>query len=201
VDEVLVATDDTRIRDAVNAFGGTAVMTRADHPSGTDRIAEAVAGRDGDIVVNLQGDEPLMPPDIIDRLVRTMLAGDAEMATVAVPFTPEIGDPRDPNRVKVVVDARGYALYFSRACIPYLREGGTAVERLWHWGLYAYRRAFLEQFVRWPQTRLEQCEKLEQLRALENGARIRVVVCTPAERTVAVDTPEDLAEVTRIVGQ
>ncbi len=199
VDEVLVATDDSRIREAVRAFGGRAVMTRPDHPSGTDRIAEAVRPRNAAIIVNLQGDEPLMPPEIIDRLVRAMQEDQAEMGTVAVPFDHAGGNPEDPNRVKVVLDARGFALYFSRAPIPFPRPGGQPLVPLWHWGLYAYRRDFLDRFVRWPPGRLEQCEKLEQLRALENGARIRVVVCTPPGPTLAVDTPEDLAEVARIL--
>ncbi len=200
VDEVLVATDDTRIAEAVEAFGGRAVLTSKDHTSGTDRVAEAVASRArrAELVINLQGDEPLMPAAVIDTLIETMRESGAEMGTVAVPFGQKTGRPDDPNLVKVVLDSEGCALYFSRAAIPYAREGGTPVAPLWHWGLYAYRRTFLERFVQWPPGRLEQCEKLEQLRALENGARIRVTV-VDSTGSVGVDLPEDVETVERIL--
>jgi 3-deoxy-manno-octulosonate cytidylyltransferase (CMP-KDO synthetase) len=198
VDEVLVATDDARIAEAVAAFGGQAVMTSPDHPSGTDRIAEAVRGRTAGLVVNVQGDEPLLPPRVIDALVAAMRAGDSEMGTVAMPLAPTSPEFADPNVVKVVVNARGEALYFSRAAIPHQRADGAPMTALWHWGIYAYRRAFLEQFVRWPPGRLEGCEKLEQLRALEQGARIRVLVETEAQST-GVDVPADIARVERVL--
>ena len=194
VDEAVVATDHTGIRDAVEAFGGKAVMTSPDHASGTDRVAEAVSGIDGDLVVNVQGDEPLLPSDVIDTLVGAMRTTGAEMGTVAVPIGINSKEFFDPNVVKTILDDQGFALYFSRLPIPFCREGGVPVEPLWHWGLYAYRRKFLAQFVRWPQGRLEQCEKLEQLRALEHGARIRVIVHS-GDQSVGVDVPEDVAEV------
>lgn len=200
VDEVLVATDDSRIASAVDAFGGQAVMTSADHASGTDRIAEAMAvhGAPADLVINLQGDEPLMPPSVIDALIKAMRESSAEMGTVAVPFGQKTGSPEDPNLVKVVLAGDGRALYFSRAPIPFSRKGGVSVTPLWHWGIYAYRRSFLEQFVKWPPGRLEQCEKLEQLRALENGASIRVIVVESAG-SVGVDLPEDVEAVERVL--
>ncbi|MFA4945337.1 MAG: 3-deoxy-manno-octulosonate cytidylyltransferase [Lentisphaeria bacterium] len=194
VDEVLVATDDERISRAVEAFGGRAVMTSPEHPSGTDRIAAAVRGVSAGLVLNLQGDEPLLPGRVIDELVRQMRSSRAEMGTVAVPLAPGSPEFANPNVVKVVVNAAGDALYFSRAGIPFQRTDGEPAGALWHWGVYAYRREFLERFVGWPPSRLERCEKLEQLRALEHGARIRVLVETEA-RSTGVDTPEDVARV------
>ncbi len=199
VGRVLVATDDERIFDTVRSFGGHAVMTSPEHATGTDRIAEAIRGTDADLILNVQGDEPLIPPAVIDRLVETFDNADVPMATVAVPFRLTAARPDDPNAVKVVLDNQGFALYFSRSLIPFCRAGGTAVEPLLHWGLYAYRRAFLEQFVGWPRGRLEQCEMLEQLRALENGARIRVIVAD--QPTQGVDTPADAARVESLIRQ
>lgn len=196
--EVIVATDDDRIFNHVRSFGGTAVMTSPDHPTGTDRIAEAVKNVDADLIVNVQGDEPLMSADVLHRLVVAMRESNADMGTAAVPFDclSDI-DPTNVNNVKVVVDRRGFALYFSRSLIPFPREGGTPVSPMLHWGLYAYKRDFLERFVTWPQGALEACEKLEQLRALENGASIMVI--TANERSVGVDTPEDIAIVEKIL--
>ena len=193
-DEVLVATDDERIRSAVAGFGGTAVMTSESCRSGTDRIWEAIQGRAADLVVNVQGDEPL---SVLHQLVSQMRESRADMGTVAVPFSVAGRDPQDPNAVKVVLDARQFALYFSRAPIPFQRQGGEACEPLLHWGLYAYTRDFLERFVAWPTGRLEACEKLEQLRALENGAKICVLVTN--ERTADVDVPEDIARVEELI--
>lgn len=195
-DRVMVATDDERIADAVRAAGGTAVMTPSDLPSGTDRIAAALAvdrradDAPDDIVVNVQGDEPFVEPELIARVTRA-LADDpaADMATAAVTAEPDEMD--DPSAVKVVLAADGAALYFSRAGIPAAGPGVRgAPERLRHVGLYAYRRAFLERFVNWPPGWLEQVERLEQLRALERGARI--VVIRTASRSIGVDTPADL---------
>lgn len=191
--QVVVATDDQRIFDAVKAFGGCAVMTSPDCRSGSDRIWEAIQGIDADLIVNVQGDEPLIPATVLHELVLHMAESGAEMGTVAVPFNVAGRDPMDPNAVKVVLDNRNFALYFSRAPIPFQRQGGTPVEPLLHWGLYAYRRDFLSQFVSWPTGKLEACEKLEQLRALENGARIYVQ--TTCERSADVDVPEDIARV------
>ena len=196
-DEVLVATDDERIRLAVAGFGGTAVMTSESCRSGTDRIWEAIQDRAADLVVNVQGDEPLIPASVLHQLVSQMRESGADMGTVAVPFSVAGRDPQDPNAVKVVLDARQFALYFSRAPIPFQRQGGEACEPLLHWGLYAYTRDFLERFVAWPTGRLEACEKLEQLRALENGAKICVLVTN--ERTADVDVPEDIARVEELI--
>jgi 3-deoxy-manno-octulosonate cytidylyltransferase (CMP-KDO synthetase) len=195
VDRVLVATDDERIAAAVRAFGTEAVLTAATHPSGTDRIAEAVRDVPCDLVVNVQGDEPLLPPAMIDEAVEPFFADPAlEMGTVCR----AIEDPRevaDPNVVKVVRDLEGYALYFSRAPVPHAREGRGGARAQKHIGLYVYRRAFLFRFTAWQPTPLEEAERLEQLRALERGVRIRVVETT--HDSVGVDTPDDLARVQR----
>ena len=189
-DQVQVATDDQRIFDAVTSFGGQAVMTKSTHPSGTDRIAEAVSGLDGDyrVVVNVQGDEPLMPSGVIDRLIEQMKMNPAvEMATVAVPGK---RGAMTPDNVKVVMGRDGRALYFSRAEIPFVRTGGVAAPVYLHWGIYAYRRDVLEKFVKLPAGVLENSEKLEQLRALENGISIQVLVSDL--ESIGVDTPADL---------
>ena len=190
-DQVIVATDDQRIYDHVTSFGGKAVMTSPNHQTGTDRIAEAIQGIDAELIINVQGDEPMIPVDVLDRLIDAMIESKADMGTAAVPFDEAGADPNSPNAVKVVVDKRGFALYFSRSLIPFPRQGGIPVEPMLHWGLYAYTRDFLQQFVKWPQSPLEMCEKLEQLRALENGARIMVIKAH--HRSIGVDTPEDLA--------
>lgn len=192
VDAVLVATDDERIRAAVVGFGGVAVMTSPSHPSGTDRIAEAVAAVDAEIVVNVQGDLPLLDPGSVAAAVAA-LRSDASlaMATLMTPIRDE-AEYVNPNVVKVVTDAAGNALYFSRAPIPTWRDGaepGAVIARR-HIGLYAYRRDFLLQFARLAPTPLERAEKLEQLRALETGHRIRVVEVAAAD--IEVDTPADL---------
>ena len=197
--EILVATDDVRIQQAVEAFGGNVVMTSPECRSGSDRIWEAIQGREGDLIVNVQGDEPLIPATVLHQLVEQMKASGADMGTVAVPFSVAGRDPQDPNAVKVVLDNRNLALYFSRSLIPFPRQGGVPVDPLLHWGLYAYRREFLEKFVSWPTGNLEACEKLKQLRALENGARIAVLVTK--ERTADVDVPEDLARVEELIAQ
>jgi 3-deoxy-manno-octulosonate cytidylyltransferase (CMP-KDO synthetase) len=193
---LVVATDDERIATVVTGFGGVAVMTSARHASGTDRLAEVARSRPAALYVNIQGDEPLLDPADVDTLVEG-LARDpvAPMGTLAVP----LDDPReaeDANVVKVVCDASGRALYFSRARIPHPRHPeahgpGAAWRR--HIGIYAYRREFLLEFASWPPTPLERMEGLEQLRALERGCTIRVF---PARgRYLGVDTPEDVAAV------
>jgi 3-deoxy-manno-octulosonate cytidylyltransferase (CMP-KDO synthetase) len=189
--DLLVATDDGRIHAAVERFGGNVVMTSPDHPSGTDRVAEAAAGSDAEVVVNIQGDEPFISPRVLDQLVQPFVGDVAlEMSTLAR----RIEDPQalnDPNVVKVVFGRDGYALYFSRSLIPFPRHTGprTAYE---HIGLYAYRKDFLMAYSKMPPTTLELQEGLEQLRALEDGRRIRVVV-TEDHLGVSVDTPDDLA--------
>lgn len=189
-DEVIVATDEPLVIKAVNGFGGKALMTSANHPSGTDRICEAVQQLDCELIINVQGDEPLIPTSVINELIAMMQADpELEMGTVAVPRPRhEIGD--DPNRVKVVFDRNLNALYFSRSAIPYLREGGNDAQTYLHWGIYAYRRDILERFVKLPEGILEQCEKLEQLRALENGIKIQVLLSNL--ESIGVDTPADL---------
>ena len=189
---VVVATEDTRIADAVRQFGGEVYMTRSDHPSGTDRVAEVVLKflPDADAVVNVQGDEPNIRPEQIDAVAKLLEEDrEAAMTTLACPVTGE-RQMLDPNQVKVVCDARGRALYFSRAPIPFVRD---PADRDWkflrHLGIYGYRRAFLLKFVTLPQGELEKAEKLEQLRALENGYIIRVGVTPHA--TIGIDTPED----------
>ncbi len=199
VTDVAVATDDERIAKAVRDFGGKAVMTSADCRSGTDRVAEAAAGTDADIVVNLQGDEPLMEPGMVDAAVAPMLE-DPELciSTLKTRITEE-EEYLNPNAVKVVVDRNGYALYFSRSPIPNIKGdfGGTAVYK--HIGIYVYRRDFLMKFTSLEHTPLEEAERLEQLRALENGVRIRVV--ETYSNPVSVDTPEDLERVRELLGK
>ena len=192
---VIVATDDARIVDAVAATGAEAVLTRADHPSGTDRLAEVVAGLDVGVVVNVQGDLPLLDPAMVERLVARM-AGDPKlpMATLATPIADE-AEWRSPHVVKVVCDAGGRALYFSRSPIPHDRDGSRpAGEPLgWrHIGMYAYRRDVLLRLAALPPSPLERRERLEQLRALEHGIAIGVVEWTAAEPLIEVDTEADL---------
>ena len=193
VDAVLVATDDERIRDAVEAFGGRAVMTAAEHPCGTNRVAEAAgAFPEADVVINFQGDEPELDPTLLDRLVEVLDAEPSvEAVTVAGPLRPD--EVNDPNAVKVVVGADGDALYFSRAPIPWARDGEAArrAPMLKHFGIYAYRAAALGAYAAMPQTPLEVTEKLEQLRWLENGRRMRVLVTD--SRPGGIDTPESYA--------
>lgn len=192
VDRVLVATDDPRIRDAVRGFGGEVAMTSSSHPTGTDRIAEAMVNDDAEIVVNVQGDLPLLDPDNVAAAIAPMRAdASLQMSTLMTPIRDDV-ELRNPNVVKVVTDAAGNALYFSRAPIPHRRDGvgSDVVIGYRHIGLYAYRRRFLLEFARLPPTPLEQAEKLEQLRALERGYRIAVVEV--ADAGVEVDTPADL---------
>jgi 3-deoxy-manno-octulosonate cytidylyltransferase (CMP-KDO synthetase) len=183
VDRILVATDDERIRHAVERFGGDAVMTRNDHSSGTDRLAEAADALGPDtLVVNVQGDEPMIEPSVIDQAIAAARLKDADIVTLMTRLDASEAD--DPNRVKVVVDRNGHALYFSRSRIP--SKGTTFL----HIGLYAYRVRFLKLFTKLDPTPLEQAERLEQLRALEHGFRIRVVEVE--SESWGIDTPEDL---------
>lgn len=192
LDAVIVATDDERIREAVSALGGVAVMTKPEHPSGTDRVAEAVAGSTAGVVINIQGDEPLIDPELIDGLAQVMVdEPEWDMATAATPVSDE-AELNKSSVVKVVWDERGRALYFSRSVIPFLRDTRPAGLKHWrHVGIYAYRRGFLDRMVATAPCLLEQAEKLEQLRALYLGARMKVM---PArEAGLGVDTPEDVA--------
>lgn len=197
--EVVVATDDERIAAAAAAEGAPVVMTRADHPTGTDRLAEAAATLDDAIVVNVQGDEPLIEGFVVDTLVE-LLEDDPEapMATLAHPLEPESLD--DPNRVKVVLDRRGRALYFSRAPIPARRPDAPAPRWLQHIGLYAYRKPFLQRFPTLAPGDAERAEGLEQLRALEHGFAIRCAVID-GWQSHPVDVPEDVAAVEAVLAR
>jgi 3-deoxy-manno-octulosonate cytidylyltransferase (CMP-KDO synthetase) len=196
VENVQVATDDDRIRLAVESFGGRVLMTSASCRSGTDRVAEAAEKlqlADGDVVINIQGDQPLVDPRCFDAVVKPFFEDpDVRMSTLAYAIVDEreITDPKD---VKVVFDNRGDALYFSRATIPHDRDGRTGCPIYKHLGVYAYTRAFLKRFQHLPAGRLEGIEKLEQLRAMEHGHRIRVVV-TPYD-SPEVDLPEDIQRI------
>lgn len=197
VSDIIVATDSRQILECVEGFGGKAVLTSQDHPSGTDRIAEAIKDADYDIIVNVQGDEPLIRGEMIDQVVSLLDDDRADMGTLAV----RSSDPAEfanPNVVKVVTDKDGYALYFSRAGIPYHRDGGKDTSDrfypfLKHVGIYSYRHHVLKHLTRLEPAPLERVEKLEQLRALYNGYRIKVGI-TEGE-TIGVDTPEDLKRV------
>lgn len=193
VDAVVVATDDRRIADVVDGFGGTAVMTREDHATGTDRLAEVAAELACDVVVNVQGDEPLISGDAIDAAVRLLdERPDDVMGTLRRRIDSD-ADLASPDVVKVVVDAEGYALYFSRATIPHVPVGAPRPTVWRHIGLYAYRRALLCELAGLPATPLEKAEALEQLRALEHGYRIRTA--ETAADAIGVDTPGDLERV------
>lgn len=190
---VIVATDDARITEACAAFDVEVVGTDGGHATGTDRVAEVAAALDDEIIVNIQGDEPLIEGFVIDAAVDALRA-DAEAPMATVVHAAEPGALSDPNRVKVVLDRRGRALYFSRAPIPYRREASAAPPIWQHIGIYAYRREFLQRFVTLSPTPAERAECLEQLRALEHGHPIRAAIIE-GWRSVSVDVPADVAAV------
>lgn len=197
LDEVLVACDDERIAAVVREMGVTAIVTDPELPSGTDRIAVALAGREADIVVNIQGDEPLMDASIVDRATRLLIdTPAAAVSTACTPIWREV-DYHNPNMVKVTRDINGMALYFSRCPIPNRQRGGAPEPgepwAMKHLGLYVYRREVLEEIVQMPRSPYETMESLEQLRLLEAG--YRMVVLTVAHDSLAVDTPEDVPAV------
>ena len=215
---VIVATDDMRIAEAAFEFGAEVAVTSPKHPTGSDRLAEVAERLTGvSCIINVQGDEPMIDPRLIDRLVEEMEQNPrAEMVTAATPFA-DLAAAANPNNVKVVTDRLGNALYFSRSLIPFERDASLIENRpegrqgpspilskiqnplpLHHLGIYGYRRKFLLNFVKWKPTPLEQAEKLEQLRALEMGARIRVVLTK--HRSIGVDTPADLAAAETLLG-
>jgi 3-deoxy-manno-octulosonate cytidylyltransferase (CMP-KDO synthetase) len=199
VHRVLVATDDQRIVDAVLAFGGEARMTRSDHRTGTERIAEVAAHEAGDVFVNVQGDEPLIDPVAVDTAVAALLEDPpAQIATVATPIR-HVPDIMDPNVVKTVVDFDSNALYFSRAPIPWVRDTPQKVHvKYWkHLGLYVFQRDALLEYPTLPQGELEKIEQLEQLRWLENGWKIRVAEVE--HDAVSVDAPEDVTRVEKLL--
>ena len=188
--EVVVATDSKIVADAVKEFGGKVMMTSPDHPSGTDRLAEvALSYPDIDVIVNVQGDEPMIPPEVIDRLAQAFADdNDLNMATLKTLMGEE--DYNNPNAVKVVTDQNGYALYFSRSLLPYPRNRKGDFKVYKHVGIYAYRRSFLLSYAAYEPTPLEQIEGLEQLRVLENGQRIKVL--ESKFQGIGIDTQEDL---------
>ncbi|HAA84535.1 MULTISPECIES: 3-deoxy-manno-octulosonate cytidylyltransferase [Thermodesulfobacterium] len=198
IKEIWVATDDERIFKEVLRFGGKALMTAKTHICGTDRVAEAtelLGLSPEDIVVNLQGDQPFFPSEYFQLLIEPLLSGKAKMATLATPIKTE-EDLYNPNKVKVVLDRKGYALYFSRSLIPYFRPPGEPPLYLKHIGVYAYTKEFLDLFVKLHPGSLELTEKLEQLRALEHGYKIAVNIVP--EDVPEVDTPEDLEKLTKL---
>jgi len=200
IDELTVATDDQRIFDAVRAFGGNVAMT-AQHPTGTDRIAEIASSSDADILVNVQGDEPVIEPAMIDEVVEPLLEDSGiDLGTLAHRISSE-AEYLNPNVVKVVIDQAGFAMYFSRSSIPHTRSDSwtTDVPAYRHVGLYVYRRYALLDFAQKPPALFETSEGLEQLRFLENGYRMKVV--ETSYRSIGVDTPEDLEAVKRIMGE
>jgi 3-deoxy-manno-octulosonate cytidylyltransferase (CMP-KDO synthetase) len=206
--DLVIATDDERIRDAAASFGARVRMTRADHPSGTDRAAEVASASNADLIVNIQGDEPLIDPAAIDAAVLGLLDDDTSSAAPMGTLKKRIENPEEvinPNVVKVVTDHAGNAIYFSRSAIPHIRDAGPHVRETGgaspasffkHVGLYIYRRDFLLDYPDLPIGPLEQAERLEQLRALENGFKIRVV--ETEYESLGVDTPEDWARVAEL---
>ncbi len=197
LEAVVVATDDRRIAECVQALevpGVQVAMTRPDHPSGTDRIAEAVRSMEVDAVINVQGDEPLIDPALIDELAETISSDEWDMATAATPIE-DLDEIEDPSVVKAVFNRQGKALYFSRAAIPHIREPRGLPEPGTYWrhiGIYAYRRDYLLRLVAEPPCALEQLEKLEQLRALDLGCRMKVI--RTRDFGIGVDTPADVAK-------
>jgi 3-deoxy-manno-octulosonate cytidylyltransferase (CMP-KDO synthetase) len=207
IDQVIVATDDERIVEAVERFGGIATMTRASHTSGSDRLAEVAAGLGCDVVVNVQGDEPMLDPRMIEEAIAPLRRDSiVDIATLRRRIT-NPKDFLDPNVVKVVVNREDFALYFSRSPVPFLRETDERPHPAWlreswcrlykHVGLYAYRRDVLLAFAALQPTSLERAESLEQLRALEHGLRIKVI--ETSYESIGVDTPEDLERVRQLM--
>jgi len=199
VDAVVVATDDARVADVVAEFGATAVMTRTDHATGTDRLAEVARALESDIVVNVQGDEPMMTAEAIDAVVGLLLSRPQDVMSTLRRQIIDYSDLDNPSVVKLAVDNAGYALYFTRSPIPFVRPGYPRPTQWRHLGLYGYRREFLAKLAGLPPTPLELAEGLEQLRALEHGFRISTAE-TSAD-TIGVDTPEDLERVRQLLGR
>ena len=200
ISEVYIVTDDERIFNCVEGFGGKAVMTKRNHPSGTDRIAEAVEILnldDEDIIVNIQGDQPFFKPSLISEMVKPLKDDkDIPMSTLKYRIT-DPAEINNSNIVKVVTDNNDFALYFSRWPVPFYREKTSAQDYFKHLGFYAYRKRFILEFNRLPGGRLENAEKLEQLRAIENGYRIKVV--ETAYDSIEVDAPEDIRKVEKLI--
>ena len=210
--QVIIATDDDRIHSLVQSFGGISCLTSKLHSSGTDRVQEAAklfGFIDNQIIVNVQGDEPLIPPEAINQVAQDIILQDAQMATLAEVIT-EVRELRDPNIVKVVTDKRGYALYFSRGPIPWMRTNASEekpilpehkeIHALKHRGIYAYRASLLNEYVTWPETGLEHIEKLEQLRALYHGIGIYIGI-SKLPIPPGVDTENDLHRVFEVISR
>lgn len=197
--DVIVATDDPRIAAAVTGFGGNAVMTSPDHPTGTDRLAETLSKLPrATHLINIQGDEPLIHPPLIDRLAASLISDPSlEMVTAANPIAPDDPAAADPDVVKVALALSGHALCFSRSPLPFFRNPVPGLPVYRHKGIYGYRRDFLQKFVTWHPTPLETAESLEQLRALEHGTRILVLITDDA--SPGVDTPAQAGEVERLL--
>ena len=202
IDRVIVATDDDRIFNVVKDFGGTAVMTDPELPSGTDRVYEAIKNTDTDIVINLQGDEPFVAPELLEKLVNVFHNDNIQIATPICEIENDF-EITDPNVVKVIKDVNGFALYFSRSQIPFLRdfESGDVINAnhtfYKHIGIYAYRKECLKQLTQLDESSLEKIEKLEQLRFLENGFKIYTVLSD--YNSIGVDTPEDLKKINKMI--
>jgi 3-deoxy-manno-octulosonate cytidylyltransferase (CMP-KDO synthetase) len=198
-ERVIVATDDERIVNAVEAFGGEARMTRPDHRTGTERVAEVAAHVEGDVFVNVQGDEPLLDPEAVDAAISSLLEEPQALISTVATSVKTPGDIMDPNVVKTVLDFESNALYFSRAPIPWVRDTAGKIQvRHWkHLGLYVFQRDALLEYPTLPQGELEKIEQLEQLRWLENGWKIRVAEV--AHDAVSVDVPEDVARVEKLL--
>ncbi|MEM9481655.1 MAG: 3-deoxy-manno-octulosonate cytidylyltransferase [Verrucomicrobiota bacterium] len=198
LDELVIATDDSRIASAAEEFGARVVMTREDHPTGTDRLAEVAESHpEFTHLINIQGDEPLIEPTLINSLADQLASETSlEMITAANPIEDE-READDPNVVKVVVGQSGQALYFSRSRVPFSRDAQPEFPLLRHHGIYGYTREFLLKFVTWPPSPLETCEKLEQLRALDHGTRIDVAITH--EHSLGVDTPEQVAPIEKLL--
>lgn len=200
-DQVIVATDSQEIFNLIIQHDGQAVMSQKEHESGSDRIAEAVADLSADIVVNVQGDEPFVAKENLAKLIDVFkqdVDNQVDVASLMFPIA-TIDDVNNPNHVKVVVDQNNFALYFSRSPIPYNRDGVAGVEYFQHIGVYAFRKSALMAFTQWPSATLENIEKLEQLRYLENGKRIRMA--RVEEPTIGIDTPEDLAKAVALMSK
>jgi 3-deoxy-manno-octulosonate cytidylyltransferase (CMP-KDO synthetase) len=198
VDDIIIATDDERIVESAHSFGARAVLTDPAHPSGTDRIAEAARSfPENDVIINVQGDEPLISPALIDQLARTLREEPGIPMITAAALIHDPAQVSDPNVVKVVTDVRGDALYFSRSTLPFVRNTDPRTVHKRHLGIYGFRREFLFQFIAWPPSMLEMTESLEQLRALENGARLRVVMTS--DLSPGVDTEEQARAVEKLL--
>jgi len=197
--DIFVATDDSRIADTVSSFGGKPIITSPDHPTGTDRLAEAAQQiPQATHILNIQGDEPLIDPSLIDQLAQALIDDPSlPMVTAANPISPSDPAVSDPNVVKVVLTKSQHALYFSRSPLPFFRNQIKNLNVLRHKGIYGYRRDFLQTFVSWPPSPLEQAESLEQLRALENNAPIKVIITD--DTSPGVDTPQQALEIEQLI--